>query len=419
MKRFAFLGLVLFFLTISQATVIGDLAAAMPERTFVKVPTPPSLQNMDLVRSTFAWNNSAVWDPVKKEVRQICAAGTCCSNGQYFMVTYDDATNTWKKVNAPFMGSGHAYDGNALNPATGYHYFGRFHDDNVRTWNGYVFGMLPPLPISAATTPACTWFPEINNGNGGLVYIGTSGRWCWWDGQKWTSMPTLSGLGTYNTFVEYHPVHKVVWAGAGNGGDRVSYRINANLQATKLNNAPISLNNHQSVQSYDPSSGKYVIFSQNDNSLWEFDIISDTWNKITNATGPRPSGTTTPYMFQVPIDDYGVIMYLWYYYDRREIYLYKHTKSSSILRLVSQPGNGFNLQVQPNPCRSHTTILLQDCGLQNITGFQVFNAHGRLIQNFKPQSVLGWNVSAQAPGIYYIRVNTGKETYSKPITILR
>jgi hypothetical protein len=420
MKSFTISIIILFCCSFALASYIGDIAAGMQARTFVKLPANASLQALDLPRAIFSWNNSAVWDPVRKEIRQIGAGGSCCIDGRFHMTTYDDATNTWSWRPTGFSGSGHAYDGNAINPETGYHYFGRFHDNNVRTWNGYIFGMLPPLPISAATTPACAWFPEINSGNGGLVYIGTSGQWCWWDGSKWTTRPTLSGLGTYNTFAEYHPHHKVVWTGAGNGGDRVSYMIDANLNATRLNNAPVSLNNHQSVQAYDPASDKYIIFCQTDNSLWEFDIMSDTWNKITNASGPRPNATSTPYMFNVPISDYGVIMYVWHYYENREVYLYKHTQSSSVdISLIKPANSSLRINVQPNPFRKATTIYLEGAGYRNITGLQVFNIFGQLVQDLTPQPTVTWDASGSAPGIYILKASHGNKTCSKRIQVVK
>jgi hypothetical protein len=420
MKPLILTAIVLFSCTLAPASYIGDIAVGMQPRTWVKLPPNASMQAMDLPRAIFSWNNSAVWDPVRKQVRQIGAGGSCCSDGRFWMTTYEDATDTWSRKVTGFSGSGHAYDGNSINPETGYQYFGRFHDDNVRTWNGYVFGMLPPLPISAATTPATAWFPEINNGNGGLCYFGTSGQRCWWNGTTWTRLSTMSGCGTYNNFAEYHPVHKVIWAGAGNGGDRVSYRIDANLNAVRLNNAPVSLNNHQSIQAYDPAGGNYIVFCQVDNSIWEFDIMNDRWTKITNATGTRPNATSTPYIFNVPISDYGVIMYVWHYYDRREIYLYKHSPSTPINIRVTGPSHARPvINVQPNPLRTAATIHIGAEGYRNISGLQVFNVFGQLVQNLTPRPVVTWDASGNAPGIYIIKASQGNKIHSKRIQVVK
>jgi hypothetical protein len=423
MKKFTIAIVIMFTCTLAQASYIGDIADGMAARTWVKLPENASLQALGLPRAIFSWNNSAVWDPIRKQIRQIGAGGSCCSDGRFHMTTYDDATNTWSWRPTGFSGSGHAYDGNSINPETGYHYFGRFRDDNVRTWNGYVFGMLPPLPIYAATTPATAWFPEINNGQGGLCYFGQNGQRCWWDGTKWTTLSTMSGCGSYNNFAEYHPVHKVVWAGAGNGGDRVSYRIDAGLNATRLNNAPVSLNNHQSIQAYDPAGNNYIIFCQTDNSIWEFDIVSDKWAKITNATGPRPNATSTPYMFNVPISDYGVIMYVWHYYDRREVYLYKHTESSTNIRLAGALSGQPAINVYPNPFTAGTSISIGQAFRVPSFELSVFDINGKQLKTWntknKTRNRVSWNASNRAPGIYLLRAQIGNQVLSKQIHLVK
>lgn len=243
-------------LTISDASKLGDLAAALPAKSFVKITGNASLIALSLESSIMYWTNSGVWDPIKKQVRWMGGPGSCCANPPvYKMITYDVATDNWSIAATPYTGTGHGYDGNTLNPATGLHYFGQKDEPQVRVWNGASFSLLPAAPVSAMTTPSLTWFPEINSGSGGLLFMGDEGKLASYNGTTWTAITGVQVTG-YDNFSEYNPVKKVVWLGSGSG----SYRLSANMTLTKLAAAPFSLEgNACALHSCDPVSGLYIV----------------------------------------------------------------------------------------------------------------------------------------------------------------
>ena len=132
-----------------EASVLSTAAANIKTaHRFGMLPANTSLGAMSLHYSLLYWNDSGVWDPVKKKVRWVGGPGTCCANpADYKMITYDVETDTWEVRSTPFSGSGHAYDGNAFNPIDGIHYFGLFGSNTVKTWNDTVWSVLPQSPF--------------------------------------------------------------------------------------------------------------------------------------------------------------------------------------------------------------------------------------------------------------------------------
>jgi hypothetical protein len=260
-------------------------------------------------------------------VKWVGAGGTCCSDGIYRLLTYNDATDTWQIAQTPLSGSGHSYDGNALDPLTGDIYFTMYMDRVVHKYDGKTWSGVPDIPSSAVPSMAMEWFPEINGGKGGLVHVNGNGNLAWYDGTKWTAISGGS-WGEYNLFAQYNPVQKVVWLGAGNGAEQTHYKLDAQLLLTKLKEAPFSLNNGQALHSVDPAGGMFIVTNLNNGTWWTFDVQSDTWTQISNMKGTIPSLNTNSPVFQVPIKDYGVILYFQHSNAVREVYLYKHTAGS-------------------------------------------------------------------------------------------
>ncbi|MBW8889105.1 MAG: hypothetical protein JF616_15230 [Fibrobacteres bacterium] len=300
----------------------------------MKITGNASLNALDLESSILYWTNSGVWDPVKKQVRWIGGPGTCCSSLPTFkMITYDEATDTWAITPTPYTGSGHGYDGNAINPATGLHYFGQKDEPQVRVWDGASFSLLPAAPVSALTTPSLTWFPELNSGAGGLLFMGDEGKLAWYNGSQWTSITGVQTTG-YDNFSEYNPVDKVVWLGNGSG----AYRLSADLTLTRLAAAPFSLEgNACALHSCDPLSGLYIVTNLANNTWWTFDIMTDTWAQIAGQAGKPEFGTSCNgsgnNQFQVPISDYGVILYVDHGTSPLSVYLYKPSAPVSQVRM--------------------------------------------------------------------------------------
>lgn len=305
-----------------EGSVLADLVADMPARSWRTMPDNESLDALEMGYSLLYWNDSAVWDPNRRRLQWIGGPGTCCADpAQYRLLAYDELTDTWTIEDTPFVGSGHAYDGNAMDPSTGIHYFSMFNDQEVKTFDGESWDALPPIPFSATATSGLTWFDAL----GGLVYVGQYGSVAWWDGSAWTELPGAEKApwGSYNTFAEHSARHQVVWAGAGNDGDRVNYVIDANGTLTRGTDAPVSLNNSQTLKAVDPVSGNFLVGDTEVARWWEYQPLTDTWTEIDDMTDHPDMSNHS--VFHVPLPHCGVTLFFGHYYENRDTWLYRHS----------------------------------------------------------------------------------------------
>jgi hypothetical protein len=386
----------------SSSSVLSNSVAGMADRSWAKMPDNASLAGLTMGYSLLYWCNSGVWNPVAHKMQWVGGPGTCCATpATYQLITYNEATDTWSIAATPYEGSGHSYDGNAMDPATGVHYFGKKDELAVKTWNGSSWGALPDLPWSA-TTPSMAWFPDINNGKGGLLFLSEAGRLAWYDGTKWTVITGLTGLaqGSYNTFAEYNSVQKVVWLGAGNGTDKVSYKVDAQLKVTRMKDAPISLNNSSSLQAADVRSGMYFVVNLTDHTYWEYDIANDIWAQITDMTG-TPVEDHSYNTLIVPLPEHGAIMLFRHYWEYRNIYIYKHGVSSATDgdRNVL-PAAIPVMRISPNPFTSTARIQIGG-GKGGKIG--IYDLNGKRIREIDGSREIIWNASGMAPGVYLVK----------------
>jgi hypothetical protein len=340
MKKFLFncvlIGISFCFST-SYSSVLSDLAANLLERTWVQMPQNDSLNGLKMDYSLLYWADGGVWDPARKRMYWVGGPGTCCANPAiYKLISYDENSDYWKIRNTPYSGSGHSYDGNALDPITGNLYFGRFYDKKVKKFNGKSWSTLPEIPWTAVT-PALDWFPDINNRKGGLVFSGEGGQVAWFDGSSWREVNDGQSWNGYNNFSEYNPVHKLVWLGQGNN----HYKLDAQLKMTKLKSPPLALQIGSTIECVEPVSGKFLVMNMDGDEWWEFDIINDKWTKITNMINvPHLRGNT----FLVSIPNYGVIMAFNNSGSTGRAYIYKHVQSIDDT-LAPSPPSRLNISV--------------------------------------------------------------------------
>jgi hypothetical protein len=399
-----------------DAAKLGDLAAALPAKSFVKITGNASLDALNLESSIMYWTNSGVWDLVKKQVRWMGGPGSCCANPPVFkMITYDEATDNWTVAATPYIGTGHGYDGNTINPVTGIHYFAQKDEPRVRVWNGASFSLLPAAPITAMTTPSLTWFPDINSGAGGLLFMGDEGKSAWYNGTTWATITGVPVTG-YDNFSEYNPVYKVVWLGSGSG----SYRLSADLTLTKLAAAPFSLEgNACALHSCDPVSGLYIVTNLASNTWWTFDITTDTWVQITGLTGKPDFGTACGgngnNQFQVVIPDYGVIMYVDHNTSPLSVYLYKHANFTSVTHKVpDQHRTGFSLQV--TRCSLGQNPVISWTGAASRVKVDIFSLNGCMIRSSTGnKSPMVLNTNGLDGVACLLKISSGSETVYRKI----
>ncbi len=313
---------------------LGKVARNLGRGEYAKLPNNSSLNNLPIGYSLLYWSDSGVWDPVKKEIAWSGGPGTCCANpATYQRVAYNVLGDTWEVNAMPWSKQGHAYDGNALNPRTGTHYFA-LAGSGVKSYNGSSWSDLPALSQYSSTVQSLAWFPDINSGNGGLFYFNNDwGSLNWWNGQTWQAVPGANPLAgiTGGSFMEYNPVHKVMWV----GGKNVSYKIDKNFVVTRLQDSPVSLASGNAFVSVDPVSGKYIVTTAS-RTWWEYDILNDVWTQINSLTNSPITKSTTSH-FHVPIPELGVIVYFSHYYNTREVWVYKHDGSVATAPTATTP----------------------------------------------------------------------------------
>lgn len=401
----------------AQANILSDLAASVPDHTFVKMPANASLKSIGMDISLLYYADSGVWDPIKQEVAYVGGPGTCCANpAVYKRVSYNLTTDIWSIATTPWTGSGHGYDANALDPRTGNHYFAYFNDKVIRRYTGSAWESIPAHTLNSECCVSLSWFPELNNEKGGLFLSVGSGLTAWFNGASWTSIPKpAQAWGEYEGFSEYNPILKSIWLGSGSGNERIHYLMDSKFNYTRLKDAPFSLKNNNSLKSVDPVSGKYIVYDMAGGSLWEFDAPKDVWTKISANSMPSLGEES---LFQVPIPQYGVILFFKQNGATRDIYLYRHAKGVGPTSLGAPVlGTAMGISALPDPSGALMTL--------NISGaksgsLDIHDAKGRLTASWPNVSAtqpLNWNVSNVRGGLYMAQFKGAEGTVSKRIVI--
>ena len=304
-------------------TLLGTLASGMVAGEWVELPANDSLNALPLHEHLISWNDNGVWNPIARKVQWVGSPGACCADpSAYQLVSYDVATDTWDVAPTPWGDHiGHAYDGNAMDPASGTHYFARGAD--IRGFDGTDWWQLPDAPFDGPVAPAASWFTAAN----ALVYVGYQDRVALYDGSSWTQVGGAATWGSYHMFAEYSPSAEVVWLGAGNGGEQRHARLDQDGTTTQLANAPFSLNtNSNAFKIYEPATGNFLVRNNQNYSWHEYDIVADSWADVTTAvrSGQPASWSQEDKMFITAVEACQLLMIVTHDDLDRHVYLYKH-----------------------------------------------------------------------------------------------
>jgi hypothetical protein len=86
-------------------------------------------------------------------------------------------------------------------------------------------------------------------------------------------------------------------------------------------------------------------------------------------------------------------------------------------------GKGFaGIEATPNPFRTATTV--HATGAFSLGRFSVFDLQGRKVADLSgspdgPRRKAVWNAAGLAPGIYFLRAETGKASIEKKLMLLK
>ena len=405
--------LIIFLLLIISTilpSVLSDRAATITRaHRWAIMPTNTSLGTLDLHYSLLFWNDSGLWDPIKKKIRWVGGPGTCCANpADYKMITYDVETDTWAVSATPFSGGGHAYDGNAFNPNKGLHYFGLFGSALVNVWNDTSWTTLPAAPFGA-TTPSLTWFPEINNGQGGLVFLGSDGRLAWYDNTKWTTLPSLN-LTHYNQFSEYNPKYKGVWLG---GTNTVSYFMDTAFNIRTIPAAPVKMENGSTLHTCDPTSGDLLVYHRSTNVWYSFNMDTNQWSTISDMSPTFAAFSNT---FNVPIPELGIILVFNHSSSNKSVYLYRHTLPVSVE--TTNLKQNLEFTIFPNPAKGQIRISLPAKTENN--SISIFNLSGLKVKSISTTAnAVYWDTKEVPAGVYILKAKISGISYSRRMLVVR
>lgn len=343
----------LFGACAANASTLSDAAESLSAGESIKITTTDlATVNQQDGNTLTMWGNTGSWDSINQKIYFI---GKRNSSNPHRMMVYTESTNTWTTDNSIHASltsnqSGHAYDGNAIDPATGDIYFRRYEDsghcdDTVFKWTRSTdtWSILANTSNRIHCCEALEWWPGR-----GLVFSDVYSVEIY-GGSSWSEIidddGTLSGIG-YHSFGEVQPTADIYVFGGGNDGSTKLYRLEADNTLTTLGAAPFGLGNHETSQGilvYDPGSSYYIAWDQAD--AWrQFDGANDSWSVLTECSGDGSTACTgTPNLTEqtsvaVPISTYGVIAF--FGGSSNDVWLYKHsdtegTNTGSILQSFS------------------------------------------------------------------------------------
>jgi hypothetical protein len=357
------LGFVLGFRLPAGASALSDAARDLAPGAWVELQTKgygPDLLNTGPAYNVLNYLDSGVWDPVAKEVRTVGGGHTECPG----MIVYDESSNTWRNETPPFWIGGcpdgkhtiHGYSHNAVDPATGDHYYRGFYSTEIKR---YVIGLdnsrswadSTPLPGSAdnlSIAGALVYFPEMR----GLTFWG-GGDIYRLQGGAWSQIKSGLAMGPFHNVAVYSEKHGVIYGGGGNsdewekGGGRDLHVLYPDGRTDELNGVPVDVRTREGLMTVDPVTGDLLLVGMDEvfrayspgcdpriapscnagNGAWRVlpdppDPIRRKLFEYDDPNNPDPLA----FLAAVKIPTYGVLMYL----KRNGVYLYKHSSMGGI-----------------------------------------------------------------------------------------
>lgn len=294
-----------------NATVLSAAANALSAGEWGQMAD----HGLSLHYSLMYWSDSGVWNELEDKLMWRGAPGTCCKpSPDHRLIQYFEDTDTWTDTYADLISDGHAFDGNAID-SNGILYFQQKQERQLRRYNGVSWDIRPSddLPVTG-TSPGLTYFPELNGGSGGFVACCDVGYAYYSVGTSWVQIGGVTWPGVV-VFAEYNPVEKVVFMGRGSS----LYKLDSSAVATPLGSAPTVVEVGVTKVVCDPVTGKYIVYNNNTNQWYEFDIVADSWVNITSSMVNRPPQSPNYFMTAIPT----------------------HGATPAVIMLVNQNGNVF------------------------------------------------------------------------------
>jgi len=318
------------------AAALKDLASTITPRTFVDLGAAgydDALIDAGQGHHVLQYSDKGVWDPKTCQalflggghLSLVKYIGLSASSNQWFQAPNPPWWCDPQAVSNPYQCSTHAYEHDALDPATGTFYFRGFNSATVRRHQVDAtidadWDTIPDLPSEAASCIATSleFFPDRNE----LVYVNCTDQslrtWHPGDG-SWGTVAGPFAMGPYHNYGVYNPVHKVVMFGLGNDSSGF-HKYDASGTVTTAAAPPRMF--HPSpddtatlrILTVDPVSGKYLAVAPN-GDMFEYDVPGNQWSPLTTKA---PQGLQVA----IPVTSYGVVLFL--SSAPATAYVYKH-----------------------------------------------------------------------------------------------
>lgn len=289
-------------------TLLGQLAAAMPTRTWVEmdggthygvVCTQPAnfyahWVDPYTVSSIFEWGNRMVWNPYHQTIEHD-SAGNHTDQPRFARYRLTDHDCDSAPLNNPY--GNHAFDQQTCNPNTGHIYLRSYGDTcNVARW---VSGTVPN-PASTYTTgphasnimaPTEWWTGALTGGGaeGTLVIANCAGTGfvdfynpltnTWFAS---TAVPSWPGsAGGYNNLGAYSAVKNCFVFGGANNSYLNLWKVSSDRSCVKYaQNAPFTMQLGQTNFIADPITGNFVTYTTT-RAFYEFNPDgAGTWTQL-------------------------------------------------------------------------------------------------------------------------------------------
>src|SRR5215470_9330097 len=351
------IALVLGTNAVAAASNLSSVAAQMAAGTFVELTgmtgwdnggilTPSGCGTQD---ATTQYANTAVWNPIAKWFQFSGSPHAPCSGTNEKAVFYDDASNTWGTLPNPCPSCNdprHSYGHNAMNPATGDHYYHNYNStQNLRLANGGGgWHSIAAFPNSTQCCNSQAYFPDRNSllrwdGSFGLYeYSPTSNTWTARAGAE----VSISGLPSFSCGSVCQPSWSLYSARCrciifGNGPVLEKFNSDGSFTALTHSGGPSSINISPSGNAsvvVDPVSGFLLVIVQG-GSMFVLDpgatnSASGSWSRGPAAPSFFNAGNgVNESLISAPISTYGVVMYVKHDDSSTgRVFLYKHAPSA-------------------------------------------------------------------------------------------